>query len=514
MDNLTDINAQTNALADLHSQNEMLKRQLISMVMINELVKVLHSCTNLEDIMKTVLLSFQDLLSFDRAILFSLNPTKFRLEPRSWIGIDDNVVEGITVPLGFDGGDATDAIFLNRHIFVEETDPAYDLFNLKLQSSSYIVVPSLRKPTHKCWELTKCENMACSHYGGVNPYCWSNISSRSDCANMSEDDRRRRCAACPAFKVEGVFWLDRKKNKQPITSDDISNLTSIITLAGLVFENFRMINALDRANHELTNTNETLRQVNHDLEIAEAKIRQNLEQARSIQQKLLPIDMKSAEAGFDIGSRYLAANSVGGDYYDLFKIAEDTYGVIVADVSGHGIGSALIMSMVKVLLKTFSKDETSPEKTLKRINEVFVSEIATEHFITIFYAVFDVSKRKICFTSAGHCPVLFLNRETGECTLLKADGLFLGVFPDMMLAERELDYIPEKHRLVLYTDGLTEAANKSGEMYCIDRLVDITQKTARMNAHDSVGAIAEDHAAFCEGVQPEDDITLLVIDLK
>jgi len=497
---------------DLLSQNEMLKAQLINASLINELVKVLHSCTDLDGIVKTVLLSFQDLVSFDRAALFTINSEKFRLEPRSWVGIDDGDLRGFSVTLGFEGGDITDAIFLNRHIFVEEPDPASDAFSIKLRSPSYIVIPLLKKPTRKCWEIRGCTKKSCPCYGSVNPYCWSQMSASGDDSGGTEDDRRRRCLACAAFKVEGVFWLDRKTSAQPITSDDITNLTNIITLAGLVFDNFRMMNALDAANHGLTNANDTLRKVNYELEIAQAKIRLDLEHARSIQQKLLPQDINSSGDDYSISTRYLAANTVGGDYYDLFKIADDTYGLIVADVSGHGIASALIMSMAKVLLKTYSKDETSPQRTLERINEAFISEIATEHFVTIFYAVFDVRQRKIRYTSAGHCPVPFMNKKSGECSLLKADGLFLGVFPDMMLCEKEIDYTHGEHRLVLYTDGLTEAVNASNDMYGTDGLVEIAKKTVALDPDGAVEAILAHQKNFRGDVLPEDDMTLLVID--
>jgi serine phosphatase RsbU (regulator of sigma subunit) len=509
MENIAD-----GAARDLIAQNEILKTQLINASMVNELVKVLHSCTDLEGIVKTVLLSFQDLVNFDRAILFTVNSGKFRLEPLSWVGMDDGAVRGVSIPLGFDGGDITDAIFLNRHIFVDEPDADSDIFSAALMSPSYIVVPLLKKPTRKCWELKQCTNKSCSSYGSVNPYCWSNLDAQCAAPGMSEDDRRKLCLACPAFKVEGMFWLDRKNSGLPITSDDIANLTNIVTLAGLVFDNFRMMNALDAANQELTNTNETLRKVNHELEFAEAKIRLDLEQARSIQQKLLPQDIKDSEEGYDICSRYLAANTVGGDYYDLFKIEEGVFGIVVADVSGHSIASALIMAMVKILLRACSKDETSPQRTLERINEVFVDALATEHFVTIFYAVFDVNSRKIRFSSAGHCPVMYLHKKTGACEMLKADGLFLGVFPNMMLSEREIDYAHGEHRLILYTDGLTEAINTKSEMYGIDRLVEIAKETISLPSDAALEAILEHHKQFCESVLPEDDVTLLVIDFR
>ncbi|MFW6244848.1 MAG: GAF domain-containing SpoIIE family protein phosphatase [Fibrobacterota bacterium] len=497
---------------ELRIQNELLKSQLMNASLINELTKVLHSCTDLESIIKTVLLAFQDLLYFERVILFSIDEKKFCLTPRAWVGFEAEEVEKISIPLGFEGGDITDAIFLNRHIIVEEPDENSDIFYNRLDSPSYLNIPLLNKPNKRCWEMKNCSKKACSCYGSINPFCWSQTGAGQLLNTRTEDERRRCCIGCKAFNAEGVFWMDRKNKRTPVSSDDITTLTAIINLAGLIIDNFRIMNALDSANQNLQNANEQLRVVNHDLNIAQSKIQSDLEHARTIQQGLLPQNIKSSEA-FSISSRYLSADAVGGDYFDLFQISQDAYGVVVADVSGHGVASALIMSMAKVLLKTYSQKELSPQKTLECINKVFLSEIATEHFVTIFYAVFDTNQKILRFTSAGHCPTLFLDRETGDCTMLKADGLFLGVFPDMMLSERQYEYTPGKHRLILYTDGLTEANNLKNRMYGMENLITMAQKTAPLKAEDATEAILEDQKNFCGPVPAEDDITLLLLDL-
>jgi len=478
--------------------------------MINELTKVLQSCTDLKSITKTALLSFQDFLDFDRVILFTINRTGFSLEPRDWIGIEDAAAQKISIPLGFDGGEITDSIFLNRHIFVEEPDKANDRFFSQLGSTSYLLAPLLNKPNHKCWEVKECSMKTCQCYEGVNPYCWS-ISNQCMSPDTPEDQRRKNCLSCVSFKAEGALWLDRSTSKKPITSDDIATLTSIINIVGLITENVRMMDSLDAANQNLKDVNATLRTVNHELQSAQAKIQLDLDQARSIQEKLLPQNITSSK-DYSISTHYSSANTVGGDYFDLFKIAENTYGLIIADVSGHGIASALIMSMVKILLKTYSVNETSPKNTLNSINEVFISEIATSHFVTIFYAVFDVKKRRIRYSSAGHCPTIFINKKTGEHTLIKADGLFVGVFPDMMLSEKEIDYVHGEHRLVLYTDGITEAVNSDNKMYSLENMTNAVRKTAGFTPDRAVEAILEDLKNFCGALPPEDDTTLLIID--
>lgn len=500
-------------ITQLKAQNELLKTQLMSSSLIHEFTKVLHSCSNLEGITKTVLLAIQEILEFDRVILFDIDQNSFSLKPQAWVGISDYSVNLLSIPLGFEGGEITDALFLNKHVLVEEPDQSTDLFFRFIDSSGYIVIPLVCKVNRHCWESRNCQKKRCPAYESVNPYCWSIPGSGVYCNTSNENDRRAACIACPYFKVEGVFWMDRSKNSKPITSDDITILTAIINVAGIVTENFKMMDALDKANSSLQRANDQLKVVNHDLQVAQAKINSDLDHARTIQQGLLPQDL-SDTSDFSVGARYMSADAVGGDYYDVFTISQGLYGIIVADVSGHGVASALIMSMAKVLLKTFSTNEPSPQKTLEKINQTFLSEIKTDHFVTIFYATLDISSKLLRFTSAGHCPILFIDKKNQSCTTVKADGLFMGVFPDMMLNESQYSYEPGITRLVLYTDGIIESKNITDEMYGIERLESICIASTKVEPKEAVDIILNDMKTFCgEKYVPEDDITLLVIDL-
>jgi serine phosphatase RsbU (regulator of sigma subunit) len=306
--------------------------------------------------------------------------------------------------------------------------------------------------------------------------------------------------------------MDRNARLTPITSDDITIVTASVTMAGIVIENFHIFDALEKANISERKINNKLKLINNELQVAYARINKDLEHARTIQQGLLPQDLEDTPE-VKIGAHYLSADAVGGDYYDVFNIEPGIYGLVVADVSGHGVASALIMSMGKILLKTFARHEHSPQKTLERINQTFLSEINTDHFVTFFYAILDTNERKLRFTSAGHCPSILLDRTTGTAKLIKADGLFLGVFPDMMLHESELSYTPGSIRLVLYTDGLIEAKKIDDEMYGFERLKIISEKTLNSDVKSTVSKILQDQKEFCgENSSPEDDITLLVID--
>ncbi|MBD3392861.1 MAG: SpoIIE family protein phosphatase [Chitinivibrionales bacterium] len=507
----TDVGRQMNRL---RNQNENLKAQLMNTSLINELTKVMHSSTDPDRIVKTVLLGIQEIIEFDRVVLFEIDTREFCLKPKDWVGIDESSLADLTIPMGFEGGEITDAVFLNRHFLVDNPDPEADVFAERLDSKSYLVMPLISKMTRSCWDAKNCKKLSCPAHGSFNPYCWSIMGSGGDDASgLSENERRKRCIACPNFKAEGVFWMDRSVRKAKITSDHITTLSTILNQAGIIIENFRIFNALEIANDDLQDANKKLKVVNHDLRVAQSRINKDLEHARTIQQGLLPHDIEDTDE-VSVGFKYIPAELVGGDYYDLFQIADGLFGIVVADVSGHGVASALIMSMVKVLLKTFADTKIGPQKTLERINRTFLSEIRTDNFVTVFYGVLDTGKNVLHYTSAGHCPALFFDKKSGAHSQVKADGLFLGVFPDMMLAESSFKYVPGRQRVILYTDGLTEAKNDAGDMFDLHRLEQAGLDTLALPPRKAMKRILDTQREFCgPNQEPADDITLLVIDI-
>jgi len=489
---------------------DQLKTQLMNASLVNELTRVLQSCTDLESIIKTILLGIQEIIGFNRVILFDIHRDSFSIRPRSWVGIDNFDKSNFSIPLGFEGGEITDSIFLNRHIIVESPDKDYDVFHRELNSENYLVLPLVSKANRKCFEVKNCTVTSCPVHGGHNPYCWSIQGSGKPEDGMSENDKRKRCIECGCFKCEGVFWMDVTR---PITADDISLLSAITTVGGIILENYHILNKLEVTNDELIESNNQIKKVNHDLQIAQMKIDADLERARKIQNELLSESASESTDSFSIATRYVPATAVGGDYYDVFEITPGIFGIIIADVSGHGISSAMIMAMVKVLLKTFSSNELSPQKTLEKINEVFLNEIKSDNFVTIFYAVLDTNKNSMTYTSAGHCPILLVNKKSSEVTQIVAEGLFLGIFDNMMLNEKTIEYNPGESRLVLFTDGVTEAKNEFDDMFEQNRLENVVLETIQSSPEDLIDAILTAQEDFCgKGHEPEDDITLLILD--
>lgn len=482
----------------IKDENQHLKKQLLDASLINELGKVLHTTTDQEKITKTILLGIQEIAGFDRIIFFEIDKENFQLVPKSFIGMKKDDVEDLRIPLGFEGGDITDAIFLKRHLIVDDIFPEDDPFGEKLDSTSYLVYPLTGRVIPDFKEQHEDDE--------------SFIEEEKRKSVIDENERRKLEINSSEFNTQGIFWMDRVNKNQPIVSDDISTLSMITTQAGVIFDNHRMYQAIEIANENLEKTNGKLKTVNSDLRKAQAKISQDLEHARKIQHGLLPQEIPETES-LKIKAVYIPADAVGGDYYDAFEISPGVYALIVADVSGHGVSSSLIMSMVKVLLKTFADKFDSPQKTLEQINKIFQSQINTSNFVTVFYSIFDTNKNKVTYTSAGHCPILLIDKEEITCREIKADGLFLGVFPDMMLNEVSLEFSPGNNRFILFTDGIIEARNPEGEMFENSRLIEISMNTVEDDPDTALKKIMDFQAEFCgKGHIRDDDFTLLVVD--
>jgi hypothetical protein len=153
----------------LRGQNEVLKDQLMNTSLINEHTKVMHTSTDPDKIIRTILLGIQEIIEFDRVILFEIDAKKFCVKPKAWVGIDEAELQDLNIPLGFDGGELTDAIFLNRHFVVDQPDPAIDQFAHRFQSKSYLVMPLVSKITRSCWEAKSCKKHSCPAHGSYNP---------------------------------------------------------------------------------------------------------------------------------------------------------------------------------------------------------------------------------------------------------------------------------------------------------------------------------------------------------
>ncbi|HEX5890518.1 MAG TPA: PP2C family protein-serine/threonine phosphatase, partial [Pyrinomonadaceae bacterium] len=177
---------------------------------------------------------------------------------------------------------------------------------------------------------------------------------------------------------------------------------------------------------------------------------------------------------------------------------------------GKGLPAALLMSNFQAALKSLASDHLSPADVSTRLNDLLYANIPLHKFITAFYAVLNVPNRTLTFTNAGHNPPLLV-RENGECVRLEAGGSVLGAFPNARFAEEQIQ-LQHGDRLLLFTDGLTEAVDEYGEQFGEERLVDLLQEHRHETADDLKEIIFHVVEEFC-GCSFRDDAALMVISI-
>ncbi len=239
------------------------------------------------------------------------------------------------------------------------------------------------------------------------------------------------------------------------------------------------------------------------------RLSRELEIARSIQESFLP-DRAPIIKGFDLAARSVPALFVGGDFYDFIPIDEGRYGLVIADVSGKGVSAALFMALSRTLVRASTADEPSPAVAIAQANRLIYEDSRTSMFVTLFYAILDAHKRTLTYVNAGHNPPIFLRGDDHSITLLKAEGIALGVMEEIELQTIEIP-LHEGDLLILYTDGVTEAEDKNQELYGEERLEKVMMEIQGRTASGIIDAVMEDIAAFVGDAPQSDDITLLVM---
>jgi phosphoserine phosphatase RsbU/P len=261
-------------------------------------------------------------------------------------------------------------------------------------------------------------------------------------------------------------------------------------------------------------TRERLELKNHELqrkievEVAERDLQEHeLEQAREIQQSLLPKEMPHLE-GFEIDGAWQPARAVGGDYFDVIKLSETKLGICIADVVGKGISAALLMANVQASVRAFASESVTPSSLCIRVNSVLCANIGSGKFVTLFYGVLDAEHNLLQYANAGH-PRPILIDESGETKELENGGALLGVFPDWKYEDSAVR-LEVGDRLLLFTDGITEASGRDGEEFGEERLTSLMRNHAGESAPALKAALLAGVRSYC-GSQFSDDATLIVV---
>lgn len=242
-------------------------------------------------------------------------------------------------------------------------------------------------------------------------------------------------------------------------------------------------------------------------------LEQELTIARRIQYSNLPDHLPSTD-DVSIAARYIPMSGVAGDFYDVHVDAIGGIGILIADVSGHGVGAALIGSMLKIAFSSQVDHMADPARVLSEINRILRGKIEAS-FVTACGLFLDVGHGVLRYANAGHPPPLLWRKANEELLRLSEGGTILGPFPDSSYEQREMKFVPGD-RLLLYTDGVVETRDKQGNFYGEDRIETFLKGHSGLPAEDAVDRIIRDVFAWSgrsEGVSLDDDLTVVIADL-
>ncbi len=232
--------------------------------------------------------------------------------------------------------------------------------------------------------------------------------------------------------------------------------------------------------------------------------------ARQIQTRLLPVELPSAP-GFDLAAHYSPFREIGGDFYEVAPLDGERWLLAMADVSGKGTAAALLTANVQALVHFAHANERSLEAAVEAINRHLVRFAPPGRFVTLVLGVLDVRQRKLRYVNAGHNPPLGIAAD-GTPLRLAATGLAVGILDGASYESAEVD-LPAGTTCLFYTDGLVERADPSDEFFGEERILATLRSRSRdrASAEQILAAVVADADRFAGGVEPADDVALLLV---
>jgi len=245
------------------------------------------------------------------------------------------------------------------------------------------------------------------------------------------------------------------------------------------------------------------------------RLKKELEVARHVQMSFLPKENPDLK-GIDISSTCIPAFEVGGDYYDFIRLGKNKLGIIIGDVSGKGTQAAFYMTLTKGFLKAIAKHTDSPAEVLTKMNELFYENVERGRFISMIYAVVDLEIKLIRIARAGHNPVIYHDSE-GKVNLISPNGLALGLEKGDLFSKvitESVEKLESGKTFIFYTDGFTEAVNRKGDEYGLDRMVEIGRSWNYSTASEIKDKIIADVNKFIGKAQQHDDMTMVILKIN
>ena len=263
----------------------------------------------------------------------------------------------------------------------------------------------------------------------------------------------------------------------------------------------------------INKTLEEIMQIRRGLEEHDqlVSIQQDLQTAREIQQAILPkfFPPFPDRKDFDIFAAMNASKEVGGDFYDFFMIDNDRIGFVIGDVSGKGVPAAIFMAVSRTIIRATGLKGMPTDECMNYVNNLLCSESVSSMFVTVFYGILNTASGELDYVNAGHNPPYILN-SSGFKIVELTRGTVLGGIEHFNYKSLKLQMEPGDI-LYLYTDGVTEAFNRLGELFGDDRLEALLSANLGADHKQLIKTIITSVAEYASGIPPSDDITMMAI---
>jgi sigma-B regulation protein RsbU (phosphoserine phosphatase) len=290
-------------------------------------------------------------------------------------------------------------------------------------------------------------------------------------------------------KTRGLILLGSRAGNKEYLDSDIEFIYSVGNLAIISLENKRLfIEALEKQ-----------------------KLEEELFIARDIQQNLLPQSIPDYE-NFEIAALNVSSKQVGGDYYDVIPLDDNSYIVAIADVSGKGVPASLMMANIQAFLQVICKQGMQIDEATALINDLVTANTSDGRFITFFWGIVNIEQRSFKYVNAGHNPPILIREN--EIIKLDKGGMILGVMETLTPYIFEEIELLKDDVLVMFTDGVSEAMNNQGEEFSEERLEEVANAFRKNSAQEVLDGIKQEVQNFTQGNVQSDDITMIVLKVK
>ena len=306
-------------------------------------------------------------------------------------------------------------------------------------------------------------------------------------------DLKLRAVMCAPMRAKdrtvGVIYVDSRAVRREFSARDLALFGAISAQLAISVENARL----------------------HADSLEKARLQKDVEIARRIQQHLLPPVPQDLE-GLDIALRYRAAEQASGDTYDFVPLADGRFAIMIGDVTGHGVGAALLTHTVQAALRSYLELLDDVAAVVTRVNQRLVAGVETGNFMSLLLALVDPKRRTLQYVNAGH-PGLMLSQADGIRVLDKT-GMVLGVVGDQVYRESPTIELGAGDLLFMHTDGVDEAMSPDRQVFGIERIQRLLQDLRGERADGVLAGIEEQVRDHVGNDEVEDDFTMIAVKLS